>query len=288
MPTRSGPPVVAGRWSLLPPREPDPTLRAHAQAEVLLERHGVVTRGAVVAERAPGGFAATYRVLAAFEDAGRVRRGYFVEGLGASQFGTAGAVDRLRGTARPAGDGPGDSPTRTVVLAAADPANPYGAALPWPERALGSAAGHRAGRKAGRAGRARRRRAGALRRARRPVPAVLDRRPAHPAGRRRRPGARRSARARSAGSRCSGRTAPRCWPPTTHWSRPWPRRASTPRRRDCGSEPEAREGSCPRRRPGHRPPPLGGGTPSTARLTHGSLRSYKGGMTRPGWATGIA
>jgi ATP-dependent Lhr-like helicase len=118
----------------LPAREGDATLRAHATAEILLERHGVVTRGAVGAERVPGGFAAVYRVLSAFEDAGRVRRGYFVEGLGAAQFGSTGAVDRLRASARPVGGGPGDGEARTVVLAAADPANPYGAALPWPDR----------------------------------------------------------------------------------------------------------------------------------------------------------
>ena len=150
MPTRTGPPAAAGRWSLLPAREPDPTARAHAVAEVLLERHGVVTRGAVAAERVPGGFAATYRVLSAFEEAGRVRRGYFVESLGASQFGTTGAVDRLRASSRPLGEGQGDAreSARTVVLAAADPANPYGAALPWPDRD-GETGGHRAGRKAG-------------------------------------------------------------------------------------------------------------------------------------------
>ena len=153
MPSRTGPPVAAGRWSLLPSREGDSTARAHALAEVLLERHGVVTRGAVVAERVTGGFAAAYRVLSGFEDAGRVRRGYFVEGLGASQFATTGAVDRLRASARPLGESPGfesasEGGLRTVVLAAADPANPYGAALPWPVRA-GDAPGHRPGRKAG-------------------------------------------------------------------------------------------------------------------------------------------
>ena len=93
---RTAPPDVAGRWFLLPERETDPTKRAHAVAESLLERHGVVTRGAVVSERTPGGFAAAYKVLSAFEETGRCRRGYFVEGLGAAQFGTAGAVDRLR------------------------------------------------------------------------------------------------------------------------------------------------------------------------------------------------
>jgi len=97
----------------------------------------VVTRGAATAERVPGGFAATYRVLAAFEEAGRARRGYFVEGLGAAQFAVPGAVDRLRDlVARPE--------PAAMVLAATDPANPYGAALPWPPRA-----GHHPGRKAG-------------------------------------------------------------------------------------------------------------------------------------------
>jgi ATP-dependent helicase Lhr and Lhr-like helicase len=149
MPSRTGPPSATGRWALLPERETDPTARAHAAAEVLLERHGVVTRGAVVAEHLHGGFAAAYKVLAAAEEAGRIRRGYFVEGLGASQFAGAGAVDRLRAFSRPLGGSSTDEGIRTVVLAAADPANPYGAALPWPERGEGPAAGHRPGRKAG-------------------------------------------------------------------------------------------------------------------------------------------
>ena len=93
---RTGPPETAGRWALLPQLDTDPTRRAHAAAERLLDRHGVVIRGAVVSERQPGGFAAVYKVLSAFEDSGRCRRGYFVEGLGAAQFGTAGAIDRLR------------------------------------------------------------------------------------------------------------------------------------------------------------------------------------------------
>ncbi|WP_432506902.1 ATP-dependent helicase [Kineococcus arenarius] len=159
LPSRGGPPSAAGRWSLLPELEADATVRAHAGAEVLLDRHGVLTRGAVGAERVPGGFAAVYRVLAAFEEAGRARRGYFVEGLGASQFASTGAVDRLRDSARPLG---GRSPSQrrderaearpgALVLAATDPANPYGAALGWPERpgASAGASGHRPGRKAG-------------------------------------------------------------------------------------------------------------------------------------------
>ncbi|WP_422631881.1 Lhr family helicase [Pseudokineococcus basanitobsidens] len=140
VPVRGGPPHTAGRWSLLPTVEPDPTVRAAAQAEVLLDRYGVVTRGSVAAERVPGGFAGVYRVLAAMEDAGRVRRGYFVEGLGASQFAGPGAVDRLRAVARPLGEQPGRAGPGSVdehpaaVLAACDPANPFGAALPWPGR----------------------------------------------------------------------------------------------------------------------------------------------------------
>jgi ATP-dependent Lhr-like helicase len=164
MPSRTGPPTVAGRWSLLPARDADPTRRTHALAEALLDRHGVVTRGAVVAERAPGGFSTVYQVLKAFEEAGRVRRGYFVEGLGAAQFAAPGAVDRMRAlaAARPSDDEPlWSTPVpggwdlgsqrkrrdeaRAVVLAATDPANPYGAALPWPA----SDGGHRPGRKAG-------------------------------------------------------------------------------------------------------------------------------------------
>ncbi|MEU1124779.1 DEAD/DEAH box helicase [Streptomyces sp. NPDC005899] len=145
--SRTGPPTVSGRWSLLPPAEPEPTHRAHALARTLLDRHGVVTRGAVQAEGVEGGFSAMYRVLAAFEDSGQARRGYVVEGLGAAQFAMDGAVDRLRAvsTARDRAD-PGDPP-RALVLAAADPANAYGAALPWPESPDG--AGHKPGRKAG-------------------------------------------------------------------------------------------------------------------------------------------
>ncbi|TXS06653.1 DEAD/DEAH box helicase [Streptomyces sp. col6] len=145
--SRTGPPTVSGRWSLLPPIEPEPTHRAHALARTLLDRHGVVTRGAVQAEGVEGGFSAAYRVLSAFEDNGQARRGYVVEGLGAAQFAMDGAVDRLRAvsTARDRTE-PGADP-RALVLAAADPANAYGAALPWPEPPDG--AGHKPGRKAG-------------------------------------------------------------------------------------------------------------------------------------------
>lgn len=158
--SRSGPPTVGGRWSLLPAAEPDPTHRAHALARALLDRHGIVTRGAVAAEGVEGGFSAAYRVLAAFEESGQARRGYVVEGLGAAQFAMDGAVDRLRAVstqrertadeALPDGGPPParrGGPQRAVLLAAADPANAYGAALPWPEPPEGST--HKPGRKAG-------------------------------------------------------------------------------------------------------------------------------------------
>ncbi|MCA2183042.1 DEAD/DEAH box helicase [Nonomuraea glycinis] len=211
LPSRSGPPTVGGRWWLLPEPAGDVTQRANAQAEVLLERHGVVTRGAVTAERLPGGFTPVYQVLRAYEESGRCRRGYFVEGLGGAQFALPGAVDRMRAMAPsvaptggmrlestpfgappsatapfsptpsdtdPSDPAPSDTdsfgttpsfgsgafagtPTdaafapagrrdtvlRAVVLAAADPANPYGAALPWPQHP--GEVGHKPGRKAG-------------------------------------------------------------------------------------------------------------------------------------------
>jgi ATP-dependent Lhr-like helicase len=139
---------VAGRWSRLPQRSGDATRRTHAAAEALLERHGVLTRGAVAAEQVPGGFAAVYRVLRAFEESGHARQGYFVAGLGAAQFGSVGAIDRLRTFTSDKGQ-----PQRALVLAATDPANPYGAALGWPERPdraeSDARSGHRPGRKAG-------------------------------------------------------------------------------------------------------------------------------------------
>jgi ATP-dependent helicase Lhr and Lhr-like helicase len=146
MPSRTGPPTVAGRWSLAPTREPDPTRRAHAHAEAFLERHGVLTRGALDTERVSGGFSAVYRVLRAMEESGQVVRGYVVEGLGAAQFAARGAVDRLRALSRDGPDGRPRDPA-AVVLAAADPAQPYGAALPWPEPVGGTK--HRPARKAG-------------------------------------------------------------------------------------------------------------------------------------------
>ncbi|MQA17138.1 MAG: ATP-dependent helicase [Pseudonocardiaceae bacterium] len=142
MPARGGPPTAGGRWSLTPAPEPDQTRRTHARAEALLERHGVLTRGALDTERISGGFAGVYKVLRALEESGRCRRGYVVEGLGAAQFAVPGAIDRLRALGSAAG-GIGDA----VVLAAADPAQPHGAALPWPPT-VGEVR-HRPGRKAG-------------------------------------------------------------------------------------------------------------------------------------------
>src|SRR6202044_890780 len=106
-PPGPGPPRVSGAWSRLPPGANDATLRAHALAQSLLDRYGILTKGAVAAERIPGGFSAVYPVLRAMEDAGRARRGYFVEGLGAAQFAIPGAVDRMRALAAPPG-GPAD------------------------------------------------------------------------------------------------------------------------------------------------------------------------------------
>jgi ATP-dependent Lhr-like helicase len=162
IPQRTGPPTVSGRWSIVPVADDSPTRRAHALGETLLERYGVVTRGAVVGEGVTDGFALVYRTLSGFEDSGRCRRGYFIDGLGAAQFATAGTIDRLRSFTESearsrggAGQGSGaprsvpgaaDSPA-PVILAATDPANPYGAVLPWP--ALPAGTTHRAARKAG-------------------------------------------------------------------------------------------------------------------------------------------
>ncbi|MBN8425360.1 ATP-dependent helicase [Microbacterium esteraromaticum] len=144
---------LGGRWAVLPeitsvsgqaePAEPaDAARRATVTAGLLLDRYGVVTRGAAQAEGVPGGFAQTYRVLAGFEQAGHCRRGYVIEKLGAAQFAASTTVDRLR-TFAGLSDPP---PRRAFTLAATDPANPYGAALPWPRL---DAVSHRPGRKAG-------------------------------------------------------------------------------------------------------------------------------------------
>jgi len=122
---------VQGRWALtssLFRAEPDVGQRRRTLAELLLERNGIVTREHVLAEGIPGGFATLYDALSSLETLGVCRRGYFVEGLGGAQFALPGAVERLRTQADRAEEAP------PIVLAATDPAQPYGAALPWPAR----------------------------------------------------------------------------------------------------------------------------------------------------------
>ncbi|MGI8663205.1 MAG: Lhr family helicase, partial [Acidimicrobiales bacterium] len=128
---RSGPPAGAGRWSLVAPLMTplaSPTEVTHARAIQLLERYGVLTREAALGEGVEGGFAGVYPVLKALEERGAVRRGYFVAGLGAAQFAMPGAVDRLRSSRASSDDDSGS----VFVLAATDPANPFGAAIAWP------------------------------------------------------------------------------------------------------------------------------------------------------------
>ena len=127
---RPGAPQVQGRWSLTAPLfadQPEYGPRMRAQAELMLERYGIVTRETVLAEGVPGGFSTLYGELTNLETLGTARRGYFVEGLGGAQFALAGAVERLRGLRS-------DEPAGALVLAATDPANAYGASLPWPRR----------------------------------------------------------------------------------------------------------------------------------------------------------
>ncbi|HEY7291979.1 MAG TPA: DEAD/DEAH box helicase [Vicinamibacterales bacterium] len=148
------PSSAEGRWSLVPRphsssggatnkaqrRSGSADVKAHtrwaaALTQQLLTRHGVVTREIVSAENVAGGFATVYPVLRGLEDAGRIRRGYFVAGLGAAQFALPGAVDLLRSLRDGSpGHAPSDDTSEVAVLAATDPANPYGAALKWPER----------------------------------------------------------------------------------------------------------------------------------------------------------
>jgi ATP-dependent Lhr-like helicase len=135
---------VLGRWSLTEPLfalAEDPPARRRALAELLLERHGILTREGVLAEGVPGGFSALYSELTQLETLGVARRGYFVEGLGGAQFALPGAVERLRAQAQ--------RDERPVVLAAVDPAQPYGAVLPWPSRAEDAAQTRRPARAAG-------------------------------------------------------------------------------------------------------------------------------------------
>ncbi|NLS09664.1 ATP-dependent helicase [Nesterenkonia sp. MY13] len=153
-----------GRWQLVPTGTQPPaeaTEAAYARAEILLDRYGVLTRGSVTAEQTPGGFAGVYKVLSAAEEAGQIRRGYFIEKLGAAQFTTSATIDRLREVEeqleRAAETAQADPhhqqvPREAVALAATDPANPYGAALDWPQVPVAEgeqAPSARPGRKAG-------------------------------------------------------------------------------------------------------------------------------------------
>ena len=170
---------VGGRWSLPPAEETAPTVAAHTQAEILLDRYGVVTRGSVISEqrtgRSPkeaagegplaGGFAAVYKVLAAAEEAGQIRRGHFIEQLGAAQFTSSATIDQLRALSEQLEDASGgqkaggprtrrqEESAAPIALAATDPANAYGAALDWPAvpgaEEPGSGISARPGRKAG-------------------------------------------------------------------------------------------------------------------------------------------
>jgi ATP-dependent Lhr-like helicase len=126
--------VAGGRWALTAPlfeRAPSVADRRRALAEILLDRHGIVTRGGVLGEGIAGGFSAVYPELGQMETLGLCRRGYFVEGLGGAQFALPGAIDRLRDLRV---DRLEDEDPDVLILGAADPAQPYGAALPWPRR----------------------------------------------------------------------------------------------------------------------------------------------------------
>ncbi len=122
------PPSGQGRWTLVPAARASLTVWSHAVTNRLLLRYGVLTRESIAQENVPGGFSAIYDVLKALEESGRIRRGYFVAGLGATQFALPAAVDLLRSLR----NGPPPENPEMVLLAVTDPANPYGSVLPWP------------------------------------------------------------------------------------------------------------------------------------------------------------
>ena len=127
---RVAPPTAEGRWSLVAARlgaAISPTESATALAQQLLSRYGILTREVAAAESVSGGFSAVYDILKALEDAGRIRRGYFAGGVGATQFALPAALDLLRSLKEQPEE------PEVVVLAATDPANPYGTILRWPE-----------------------------------------------------------------------------------------------------------------------------------------------------------
>ena len=254
MPTRTGPPTVAGRWSRLPDREANATRRTTARTEALLERHGVLTRGAVMAEQVVGGFSAVYPVLRAFEENNRARRGYFVETLGRGPVRHA-RVDRPAAhasphpTAFPAVRSCWPPPTRRTSTAPRC-RGPSGRPPATPRRSTSARApavdpeGVRAprgaqGRRAGRAGR---RRTGPLRRAGRQDAAVVDRGRARPQGGG--DGAVQRGVGRSAGpdGRAEGRRRDPCTP--RRRCRPRCRRPGSPRpRAACACAPDLLPGA---------------------------------------------
>jgi ATP-dependent Lhr-like helicase len=122
------PPSAEGRWTLVPSPSASTTTWAAAMANQLLVRHGIVTRDAAAIEQLPGGFSAMYPVLRRLEETGRIRRGYFVAGLGAAQFAQPGAVDLIRDMREDRDE------VVAVTISATDPANPYGVLIPWPLR----------------------------------------------------------------------------------------------------------------------------------------------------------
>jgi len=132
---RSSPRTSEGRWSLVEAAAASPSANtewAAATAQQLLTRSGLVTRETAGSEAIAGGFSTVYQVLRAMEDAGRIRRGYFVAGLGGAQFAMPAALDLLRSHREPP-----DTP-QAAVLAATDPANPYGTLLKWPDAGPGA------------------------------------------------------------------------------------------------------------------------------------------------------
>lgn len=137
-------PTASGRWFALDHPSTEPTIATQGLCDQLLTRYGVITRGSVVSEEVTGGFARVYKALTVFEDNGHVRRGYYVDGLGGAQFASPATVDELRRHALP----DRKPPREATVLAATDPANPFGAALDWPP-SRDTEAGHRPGRKPG-------------------------------------------------------------------------------------------------------------------------------------------
>jgi ATP-dependent Lhr-like helicase len=140
---RLAPQSAEGRWTLVrgtPKDRPNITKWAAAVTQQLLARHGVLTREALNVESVPGGFGVVYPVLKQMEDTGRIRRGYFVAGLGATQFALPGALDLLRSLR----DRPAEEELETALLAATDPANPHGATLKWPDSSADAAKSGRA------------------------------------------------------------------------------------------------------------------------------------------------